>query len=232
MGSLHRCNTRRRWVLSAMALVTSCELRSVGDPGPPLLRLATLAEDAAVIDDGWLAVAWRTPTGHYFPAQEPGFEDAFVDVFEAPPAAALVDERVARLDFFMAPLVDLEQIAAGEAPRGNIAESRAQLWWIHDANGAAALVPTIAADAVDDAASRAVPVLLLVDSGDPEARRCGDNVVADQRPSCLDCRYDAPPASNELACCATMRADFERCEAIVIDDPTNQRLPARVRLLP
>jgi hypothetical protein len=228
--------------MATVATMSACSLRSPGDPGTPVLSFSILAEDAAILPaEADLSAAWRTPDGPFFPASNgAAFSRDRLDVFEEPPADAFVDDAVARLDFLMATFDDLTRIAEGRAPREAVARSRAQLWWIQDREAAVDVVPdrvAAAFDRLDDdveilGADAPAPAILVIDSGDPEARRCGDNVVADQLPACAGCAFDDRPQPDEPSCCVDLRAAFDACAAIVVDRLGDvQEQPVRLRVL-
>lgn len=241
MHEPHRL-ARLKGMCVVLAMCCACSLRSPGDPGTPVLSFAILAEDAAILPSAAeLSAAWRTPDGPFFPAtREDGFSNAELEIFEVPPADAFVDDAVARLDFFMATFDDLTRLVDGRAPREAFARSRAQLWWVADADAAVDLVPDRVAAAFDrldddveiDGADVPAPAILIVDSGDPDARRCGDNVVADELPACAGCAFDDRPQADEPPCCVDVRAAFDACDALVVDRLGDaQEQPVRLRVL-
>jgi hypothetical protein len=210
------------------SLPAGCFLRGIGDPGEPLLTFALLAEDAAILPSDTTAAAWRTDDGLHFAASRDSFGDR-LDVFEAPP-----DDDVAatRLDFFMGAFDDFTRLAEGRPAVGALARSRAQLWWIHDVEAVGEMVPALVASRLGSLDAQPVPAVLLVDSGDPAARRCGDSVLADRLPGCADCAFDGAVAADEDACCTALRAEFDACRAVVPDGLNEaQTLPVRLRVL-
>lgn len=214
-----------------VALLVGCTLRSIGDPGEPLLSVEYIVEDAAILPEGSPppAAAWRVDEDLVFAATATDFSR--LDVFEKPPEAS-VSAGATRLEFVMGDSEDLIRLANGQTAREIMARSRAQLWWIHDAAAAVDRVPPLVERALPNLDEQPIPALLVVDSSDPEARRCGDNAVADQLPACAGCAFDGAPADGEDACCATLRADFDACRAVVIDSlGEDQRLPVRLRVL-
>ncbi len=212
-----------------MILTQSCQLRAPGNPGVPAFSVDVAYGDDAILPPGSATgLAWRTDAGPSFATIR---EEAtgFIEVFDDPPGAALeVYGDVGRLDFFRGTFDDLERVAKGEPPDERVARSRSSLWWVHDPDRVAVAPVAEAAFNFDGH-----PVALLVDSGDPDARRCGDNVVADALPACADCRFDEHALADEDPCCASLRAAFDACRAVVASQTGEQQeLPALVRVLP
>ncbi len=210
----------------------TCALADLDDLGTQLISIPFVLEDPTrVAGNGRVlaAAAFEFDDGSFFFAvsdTEETEDVSLIHVYEHAPANAFrAWDGAARLRFFAGDDEDLERIANGEAPQGEVARSRSSVW-IVDNGVDDARVPFDASDFGDGEFER---VVFVVDSDDPAARRCGDAAVD------VDCACDvgAVASTDDAACCADVRRAFDACDALVVvadDDPTSPP-PVHLRLL-
>lgn len=200
-------------VAAACVALPSCVLNSPFGVGEPAFTVAVLVEDATLLGPNTqIAAAWETSDGlHFVYAQR---TDEFVDsgfgVYErAPDDAFDVNDGAARLVFFAAEPDVLEALNDDEAPAGPLATSRSSLWSV-EREGAP--VP-FASSLLPESGTGDV---LVVDSGDPVARRCGDDAAADAAlcEGACDVNRGFVDAA-EGSCCHDAQVAFGACDALV-----------------
>jgi hypothetical protein len=218
-------------VLAAAPLLASCALTPPGELGFPVFTVPFLLEDATLLTDSRIGVAWETDSGlHWVYAAPDNFLDATLAIYESAPDKAVdVYDGAARLVFFAGS--ERRLAAINDGGTGNdepLAQTRSSIWSVRSSG---ARLP-FAAPVIDGEESADI---LFVDSADPVARRCGDDAVANGATCGSDCKVgDGFAVADVGSCCSDAHAAFVACEALVpvpfVDGELENENPPPVRL--